>query len=144
MLQAFFGLGRTDEATGTAPHHISFAGFFVDLANRVTFADWANYRHFVGRAACGPLIQHDADNLWDHIAGPLHDDRIADADILARNLVFVVQRGIGHNHAADRDGLKLGDGRQGTRAANLDLDVAENSRRLLGREFVRNRPARAS
>ena len=71
----------------------------------------------------GPLLQDDAHDLRDDVAGALDHHRIADAHILARDLVFVVQRGVLHHDAADRDGLQFGDRRQLARAADLDVDV---------------------
>ena len=53
-----------------------------------------------------------------------------------------MKRRIGDDDAADGDGIELGDRGQGTGAPDLDLDVVEDGRRLLGRKFVRDRPAR--
>ena len=47
-------------------------------------------RHRVRRA----LLGHIAENLRDHVARALHDDRVADADVLPGDLVLVVQRGV--------------------------------------------------
>jgi hypothetical protein len=33
-----------------------------------------------------PAVEYDRDDLWDHVAGALHHDGVADADILARDL----------------------------------------------------------
>ena len=44
---------------------------------------------------------HHADHLGDHVAGTAHDHGVADAHVLARDLVEVVQRGIGDGDAAD-------------------------------------------
>ena len=81
------------------------------------------------------------------------DDGVADPDIAALaqwlavaadalDVVLVVQRGVLHDDAADRDRLELRHRRQRAGAADLDLDVAQHGRGLLGRELVRDRPAR--
>ena len=62
----------------------------------------------------------------------------------ALDVVLVVQRGVLHDDAADADRLELGDRRQRAGAADLDLDVVEHGDGALGREFVRDRPARAA
>ena len=95
----------------------------------------------VGLGAGGPLVEHDFENLRDHVARALHDDGVADAHVLARDLVLVVQRGVLDDDAADRDRLQLGDRRQRAGAADLNLDTLEHGRRALGRELVRDRPA---
>ena len=73
-------------------------------------------RHRLLRAA----IEHDRDDLRDHITGALHDDGVADADVLALDLVLVVQRGALHDDAADRDRLEHRHRRQRALAADLD------------------------
>ncbi len=69
-------------------------------------------------------------------------DRVADADVLARDLVLVVQRRVGNDHATHRNRLELGHRRQRARAAHLDLDIAQDRCRLLGRKLVRDGPSR--
>ena len=80
--------------------------------------------------------------MRDHVAGALHQNRVADAHVLALDLVLVVQGGVGDDDAADGHRLELGDRRQRARAADVDLDRLDDRRRLLGRELVRDRPAR--
>ena len=90
------------------------------------------------------LVEHDLDHLRDDVAGALDRHRVADPHVEPLDLVLVVQRRVLHHHAADRDRLELGDRRQRAGAADLDLDVAHDGRRLLGGELVRDRPARAA
>ena len=82
------------------------------------------------------------DHLRDHVAGALDRHGVADPHTEPLDLILVVQGRVLHDHAADRDRLELGDRRQRAGAADLDLDVADDGRRLLGRELVRDRPAR--
>ena len=56
-----------------------------------------------GSAPAGRSSRHDADDLRDHVAGALDDHGVADADVLAGDLVGVVQGGVLDHHAADRD-----------------------------------------
>ena len=70
-----------------------------------------------------PPLRHHGNHLRDHVAGALDHHRVADADVLAGDLVLVVQRRAAHQHAADVDRLQLGDRRQRAGAADLDMDV---------------------
>ena len=74
-------------------------------------------REHVGLGVLRPLVEDDAQHLRDDVAGALHDHGVADADVLARDLVLVVQRGVGDDDAADRHRLQLGDRRQRAGAA---------------------------
>ena len=76
------------------------------------------------------------------VARALDADAVADAETEPLNLVAIVQRDIGDDHAADSDWLEPADGRQLARPSDLDVDRFERRLRLLGREFVRQAPAR--
>ena len=60
------------------------------------------------------------------------------------SILMLCKRRVLHHHAADRDRLELGDRGQRAGAADLDLDVAHDGGRALGRELVRDRPARSA
>jgi hypothetical protein len=51
-------------------------------------------------------MDHD---LRNDVAGPLDDHEIAFADVLATDVVLVVQRRARDGHASDVDGLELGE-----------------------------------
>lgn len=87
------------------------------------------------------LIENDAYDLRNHVARALHDHRVADADVLARDFILVVQRRVGDDDAPDRDGLQLRYRRHRARAAHLNVDGFEDRLRLLRREFMRDGPA---
>src|SRR5580692_10149634 len=100
-----------------------------------------------------PLVDHDIDHLRNHIAGALDHDRVADPDIAAVaqrlalvadpfDVVFIVQRHVLHDDAADADRLQLADRRERAGAPDLNLDIAQHRDGALGWELVRNRPAR--
>ncbi|MET4825857.1 hypothetical protein ABH972_003446 [Bradyrhizobium ottawaense] len=108
-------------------------------------------REFPG--AFRPLVQDDVDDLRDHIAGALDHHGVADPDVAplaqhlalvadALDIVLVVQRDVLHDHTADADRFELADRRERAGATNLNLDVAQHSHGPLGREFMRDAPAR--
>ena len=88
------------------------------------------------------FVFDDTNDLRNDVAGALDDDGIADPDVLACDLILVVQRRPADHDAADRDRLELGDRRQGAGTSDLDVDAVEHGLGLLGRKLVRDRPAR--
>src|SRR5262249_8257429 len=103
--------------------------------------------------ALRPLVEDDVDDLRNDVAGALDHDSVADPDVAALaqylplvadalDVVLVVQRDVLPDHAADADRLELADRRERAGAADLDLDVAKHRHGALGREFVRDAPAR--
>ena len=114
----------------------------IDLARGVAAAGRADIGKDESFRALRALLFNRSENLRDDIARPLHDHRVADPHVLARDLVLVMQRRVLHHDAADGDGIELGDGRQRAGAAHLDIDVAQDGGRLLGGKFVGERPAR--
>ena len=144
MLQALLRLRRADEPAGAAAHDAAAVPRRSSASRTAWLPQTGQSRRETRRAsrpsaACPATGPHD---LRDDVAGALHDDGVADADVLARDLVLVVQRRVGDDDAADGDRLEPGDRRQRAGAADLDLDVAQHRRRLLGRELVRDGPAR--
>ena len=94
MFEAFNALRRTNEPAGAAAHHINLARLFVRLAHGVAITDRASRGKTIRLGTLGPLAGDNADDLRDHIACPLHDHGIADAHVLAIDLVLVVQCGV--------------------------------------------------
>ena len=149
MLQPLHRLRRADQRAGAAAHRL------VLLAHRMAAAHRTSLRKLVRLCVLRPLVHDDADDLRDHVAGALDHDRVADAKIDAvadriavvadaLDVVLIVQRRVGNDDAADRDRLEPRHRRQRAGAADLDVDAVEDRGRLLGREFVRDRPARAA
>ena len=99
---------------------------------------------FIRLGVTQPLFQDHVKNLRNNIAGALDGNGIAFANIQTLYLLLVVQGRVLHHDAADGDRLELGDRGERAGAADLDLDVLDHGRRLLGREFVRDRPARVA
>ena len=69
------------------------------------------------------LREHRTDDLGDHVAGLAHDDGVADAHVLARDLVLVVQRRETDGRAADEHRLELRERRGPPGAADAHHDV---------------------
>ena len=136
MQDGFLALGGAKQAAGAAV--IGFALF----PNRCRAADRALARHAELRRLRHALFRQHADHLGNHVARTPHDDRVAHAHILAPRLVLVVQRGVGHGHAADEHRCQLGHRRQLAGAPDLDVDAKYGRQLLLRRVFVRHRPAR--
>src|ERR1700677_3109737 len=100
-----------------------------------------------------PLVNHDIDHWRNNVAGALDDNGIADHDLAALaqllaiaakafDVILVVQRDVLHDHAADADRLELADRRKPAGAADLNLDIPQHGHGALGREFMRDGPAR--
>ncbi|MNT16590.1 hypothetical protein D3C72_1517020 [compost metagenome] len=97
-----------------------------------------------GNGVGGAQVFDHADDLRDDVAGALQDDRVADAHVLAGDLVLVVQGGVADHDAADRDGVQTGDRGQRAGAADLDVDAFQHGRGLLRRELVGDGPTGAA
>ena len=63
------------------------------------------------------------DDLRDDVARALKHDAVADAGVEPFDLVRIVQRGVGDDHAADRHRLEPRDRGQRAGAADLDVDL---------------------
>ncbi len=89
-----------------------------------------------------PLGQHHIHDGGNDFAGLLDLHRVADADVLLADVVFVVQRGAADGAAGQEDRFKFRHGRERARAADLDGDALEQRLGLLGGVFVGDGPAR--
>ncbi len=133
-----------DEAAGAAAHRIELAGWPAPRAPHglpQTGHSWEMHRapHQPGaspaqsRGSAGSRRPRAARSTVSPIA-----------DVLAGDLVLVVQCGVGDDDAAHRHRLQPRHRRQGAGAANLNVDLLQHRRRLLGGELVRQAPARAA
>ena len=91
---------------------------------------------------CRPGVDDRPDYLRDDVAGPLDDHPVTDADVLAVDLVLVVEAGVGDLHPADVDRLEGGDRREGPGATDLRLDVDDPRGLAAGLELPGQRPTR--
>src|ERR1700745_356761 len=85
MPEALDRLRGADQPAGAAPRDLA------RLAHREAAADWAVGGEFERFGILRAPVEDHPDNLRDHVAGALDDDSVADADILAGDLVLVVQ-----------------------------------------------------
>jgi hypothetical protein len=88
--------------------------------------------------------EHRTDDLRDHVARALHDDRVADADVLAVDVVLVVERRVRDGDAADLDRLQLRPGVERTCPPHSDADLQEFCLRGHRCPLVGARPARTA
>ena len=83
-------------------------------------------------------------DLRDHVAGAQHDHVVARADVLAREVLLVVQRRELDRDAADPDGLERGERVQVAELADVPLDLVQPRDRGRRRELPGDRPARVA
>ena len=88
------------------------------------------------------MLARRADDLRNHVAGPLDDDDVALADLLAVDVLLVVERRAGDGDAADLDGLEDGPGIESAGATDPDVDLQQLRLRGHRRPLERTRPAR--
>ena len=98
-------------------------------------------REFKDLGVHRPFVQHHADNLRDDVPCPLQDDRITDPDVLAGDLVAIVQGGVDHHHAANGHGLQPRHRGDGARPAHLEVYGLKPGPGLLGGKFAGDGPA---
>ena len=82
------------------------------------------------------------EDLRDDVAGAQHDDVLAGAQVLADDVLLVVQRRQLDRHAADVDGLELGERVHVAELADVPLHAVEARDRRGGRELPGDGPAR--
>ena len=85
---------------------------------------------------------HDLHDIGNHVAGALDEHGVAHADVLAPDLVLVVQAHVADDDAGQRHGGELGHGRQGAGLADIDLDGLHDGGGLARGELVGDGPAR--
>lgn len=85
---------------------------------------------------------HASDDVGDDVAGTNDTHAIANAQVLASDLLAVVRRRTRDRHTADVDGTQHGDGRQHAGPAHLHDDVLDDGLFLVRRELEGERPPR--
>ena len=96
--------------------------------------------HFFGNFH-GFALGWRLERTGDHVSSAANDDRVAFPDVLALDLVFVVQRGGADRDAAHEHGLEEGERSHHPGPSRVDADLAQQGGPLLGRELVRDGPA---
>ena len=87
---------------------------------------------------------HGAHDLGDDVAGLVDHDRVPHADVLAGDLVHVVQGRARDRGTGDGHGVKLGHRREHARSAHLHANLSQDGALLLRRELERDGPARGA
>src|SRR4051812_49997142 len=114
MPQPLEPLRRANEAAGAADIDLAFLGDRFAAAFGTMIREDVRFAGLVA----GQVL-HD---LRDDVAGALDADAVADAQAQPRDLVPVVERDIGDDHAADADRLQPTDRSQLAGSADLDVD----------------------
>ena len=104
-------------------------------------AERALLRHLEGPRTAAMLARR-ADDLRDDVAGALDDHVVALADVLAVDVLLVVQRRARDGDAADLDRLEHGPRVERARAADANLDLVQPRRRRHRRPLECAREAR--
>ncbi len=65
-------------------------------------ADRAAFRHLKGHLVAGAHLDHGLDDLRNHLPRPANHHRIANAQVLARQILKVVQRRLPNSDAPQR------------------------------------------
>ena len=104
------------------------------------------YRTFFGQRnrleTVRPLAQHDGSHFGYHIASAPDDDSVADTDVLAMQLINVVQRCITHGNPANEYRFQTSDRRQSAGSPDLEFNGFDQGEFFLRRKLVRDGPAR--
>ncbi len=136
MQQRLFALCRAIETATATCHGLVGTAHDARAANRTAC------RHDEFARPGGTPIRNYPDDLGNDVASAAHDDHVADAHVLAPNLVLVVQRGVVHRDAADKDRREARHRRQRPGTADLNRDIEQFGDRLLGGKLVRDGKAR--
>ncbi len=133
MPEALEPLRGADQAAGAADVDLALLGDGFAVAFRAVVGEDVGVADLVAGE-----VFHD---LRDDVAGALDSHAVADAQAEPLDLVAIVKRDVGDDHAAYAHRCQPTDGRQLARAPDLDVDRFQRRLRLLRREFVGEAPA---
>ncbi len=102
----------------------------------------ADGRHLELALAAVAGLGDDAHDLGDDVAGLVQHDPVADAHVLAPDLVEVVERGPRDRGAGHQHRREVRHRRERAGATDVGDDVLDHGLHLLGRELVGDGPAR--
>ena len=124
------GAGDVDAAVG---------GFAFDVMDvHATHRTFVRHFEFFFFGA----VLHDFQDVRDHFAGALDQDRIAGVNVEAAHFIEIVQRGFHHGDAADLHRFKNREGSEYAGAADADHDFTQQCGFLVRLIFVGDGPAR--
>ena len=107
-------------------------------------ADRARRRHLEFALGTRPPLRQRPNHFRDDVAGLLQHDPVPYPQVLAPDLVQVVERGSSDGRAGHLRRAHVRHGRQRPGPADVRHDVLEDRLDLLGRELVGDRPARGA
>ena len=125
-------------------------GHFVNTASSGLIVFVPQNGHFAGgrgrRRAALLLddVRRRRDDLRDHVAGAQHDHLLARPDVLAREVLLVVQRRHADAHAADDHRLEHGVGAHVAELADVPHHLLQSRHGGRRRELPGDRPARVA
>ena len=114
------------------------SGFTVGVPQSGHFFGGFGFRSALALA----LLDHRRDDLRDHVAGAQHDHLVALADVLALQVLLVVEGRGGDGDAADVDRLQHRERQQVPGPPDVPDDLVQLRRRGRRRELPGDRPAR--
>ncbi len=135
MVQPLADAGRA-RGVGAIAHGNPFVSFGRRAANR------ASLGHLERDLGSRSLFDDDLDDLRNDVACSLHHDGVADTNVLARDLIFVVQGRPLDRHPTDVDRRKKRGRVERASPAHRDDDVFHDRGLLNCRELVGGRPPR--
>ena len=97
--------------------------------------------HSEGSLISGSQLGHGASDLRNDVSCTFDNHRISDADVLAKDLVFVVQGGAGDFNAVNANRLQYGYRSQGSSSANGNDDILQPCDPLRSGELTGDGPA---
>ncbi len=126
---------RRAGTVGTAVHHLPLGLHDLVLAERAV-------RGHPELLRAAPVLAGRPDDLRNHVPGPLHDHEVALADLLAVDVLLVVQRRARDGDTADLDRLEQRPRVERTRPPDADQDLVQRRLRRHRSPLERARPAR--
>src|SRR5204863_517800 len=99
-------------------------------------------RHTEVALLAGAPFRERLEHIGDDVARSLDEHVVADADVLALDLVHVVERSVRDRYAADVDRFERGDRSDHAGAADARPDIEHPRGRLPRLELVGDRPPR--
>src|SRR5690606_27087725 len=120
MPQVVLELGRTVEVRA-ARDRLALESHRLGVADGATRRQERAHERVALGDRLPPPVESDADDLRDDVARPLDHDAVPDPDVLAVELVLVVERRARNRDAADADRAQPRDGGDRARTADLEL-----------------------
>ena len=127
MLQSLLNLCRAG-GVGAVVHHFTFGLKYLSAALRADWLPALIFRQLFQNAKLLFLSTafafHRADDLRYHVTGALDYHRIANPDIFASDVIFVMESRLLDSNASNRDRFQNRVRIKGTGSADADTDVS--------------------